>query len=392
MPTAKPLPPDLRFNKGPKRKRTTTGDDVSTAPGNATSAHATTVLTIRADPFERTIQSLVDRGVSVPPPTALVQMRHMCSEAISSYKSAHVTLQKAVATHEKFAMASSNGTHVSSVVTHLRLPPHQTLTGVPDVMGDERVVAAMASSEKDIASARTSTTTLLTTVYAVQVEKALELVDVPKCADALASALSEYCVRIITRAGDVDTAAWQPCVSAIKAAFTDEFKAVRFEFTARLDKEAMVKEAKANAVITARADAEMTDANRPIDEIIHEKVDVAVTAALNSKETQETEKKKKRPATADNPRSKPKAKSKPQANATASSSKDTSKPLKQTTLSMAKKKDKSAQEHKGKSGKDVDGGTGPKEKAQSGKPNGKVKAKAKAIAKETTEESSDESS
>ncbi|KAJ7429949.1 hypothetical protein B0H11DRAFT_1943912 [Mycena galericulata] len=117
--------------------------------------NATTVLTIRADPFERTIQSLVDRGVSVPPPTALVQMRHMCSEAISSYKSAHVTLQKAIATHEKFAMASSNETHVSSVVTHLRLPPHQTVTGVPDVMGDERIVAAMASSEKDIASART---------------------------------------------------------------------------------------------------------------------------------------------------------------------------------------------------------------------------------------------
>jgi hypothetical protein len=147
-------------------------------------------------------------------------------------------------------------------------------------MGDERVVAALASSEKDIATARTSTTTLLTTVYAVQVEKALELVDVPKCADALASALNEYCVRIITRAGDLDTTVWQPCVSAIKAAFTDEFKAVRFEFTARLDKEAMAKEAKAHAVETARADAEMADANRPIEEIVSEKVNVAITGTF----------------------------------------------------------------------------------------------------------------
>ncbi|KAJ7929435.1 hypothetical protein B0H13DRAFT_1596238, partial [Mycena leptocephala] len=270
MSTTKSHPPGVISNK---RKRTSTGEDVSTAQkasGRATPVQATTIVTQRADPFERTIQSLVDRGISVPPPTSLQHMRQLCSEAVTNYKNAHVTLQKAVTTHQKFATASSNGTPVSSVVNHLKLPPHQTLNGVPDVMGDERVVAALASSEKDIATARTSTTTLLTTVYAVQVEKALELVDVPKCADALASALNEYCVRIITRAGDLDTTVWQPCVSAIKAAFTDEFKAVRFEFTARLDKEAMAKEAKAHAVETARADAEMADANRPIEEIVSE--------------------------------------------------------------------------------------------------------------------------
>ncbi|KAJ6465627.1 hypothetical protein C8R47DRAFT_1235643, partial [Mycena vitilis] len=205
-------------------------------------------------------------------------MRRLCSEAVTNFKGGHLTLQKAHATHTKFATASSNGTPVVSVTNHLRLPPHQTLAGVPDVMSDDRVLAAMASSEKDIATARTSATALLTTVYAVQAEKARGLVDVTKCADALAAALEQYCVRIITSAGDPDTKVWHPCVSAIKAAFTDELKAVRFEFTARLDKEATAKEAKANAVITARADAEMVDANRPIEEIITEKVDVALTA------------------------------------------------------------------------------------------------------------------
>ncbi|KAJ7817507.1 hypothetical protein B0H14DRAFT_2177158, partial [Mycena olivaceomarginata] len=185
-------------------------------------------------------------------------------------KKAMTPCRRAAATHQKFAAASSNGQPVSSVLTHLRLPPHQTLLGVPDVMGDERVVAATTATEKDIATDRTSATTLLTTVYAVQVEKALELVDIPRSADALAAALHGYCVRIITNAGDPDTQAWHPCVSAIKAAFTDEFKAVRFEYTARLDKEAATKEAKANAVITARADAEMVDANRPIEEIVSE--------------------------------------------------------------------------------------------------------------------------
>jgi hypothetical protein len=93
MSTTKSLPPNLNFNKC---KRTSTGDDVSTAQkasGRATSVQATTIVTQRADPFERTIQSLVDRGISVPPPTSLQHMRQLCSEAVTNYKNAHVTLQ-----------------------------------------------------------------------------------------------------------------------------------------------------------------------------------------------------------------------------------------------------------------------------------------------------------
>ncbi|KAJ7834735.1 hypothetical protein B0H14DRAFT_3461904 [Mycena olivaceomarginata] len=214
------------------------GDDVSTAPkasGHATPAQATTtVSTHRAYPFERTIQALIDRGTP-----------------------------KAAATHQKFAAVSSNGQPVSSVLTHLRLPPHQTLLGVPDIMADECVVAAMAATEKDIA-------------MVFQVEKVLELVDIPRSADVLAVALHGYCIRIITSAGDPDTQAWHPCVSAIKSH----------------------KEAKANAVITACADAEMVDANRPIEEIVSEKVYVAITAF---KETLEKKKKKKCPAPTEPP-------------------------------------------------------------------------------------------
>jgi hypothetical protein len=74
----------------------------------------------------------------------------------------------------------------------------------------------------------------------------------------------------------------------------------------------------------------------------------------------------------------------------ASSSKDASKPLKQTTLALVKKKDKSAKEKKGKAGKGVDG-TEAEEKLSKGKLNGKGKAKAKPVETETIEESSDDS-
>jgi hypothetical protein len=123
-----------------KRKQMSMGKDVSTAQkasGHATQVQATTIVTQYADPFKRTIQSLTDRGISIPPPTSLQHMRQLCSEAVMDYKNAHVTLQKAVATHQNFATASSNGTPVSSVVNHLKLPPHQTLNGIPNIMGDE---------------------------------------------------------------------------------------------------------------------------------------------------------------------------------------------------------------------------------------------------------------
>ncbi|KAJ7887800.1 hypothetical protein B0H14DRAFT_3430412 [Mycena olivaceomarginata] len=255
--------------------------------------------------------------------------------------------------------------------------PHQTLNSVPDVMGDEHVMAAMASSEKDIATARLSATTLLTTVYTVQVEKALELVDIPKCTEVLASALNEYYIHIIIHTGNQDTTVWQLCVSAIKAVFTNEFKVVHFKFTVRLDKEAMVKEAKVHAVEIAHADTEMTDTNRPIEEIVSEKVNVAISAF---KETWENEKKKQCPAPA-NLNSKPK---------TTSSSKDASKPLKQMTLALVKKRDKPAKEKKGKARKSVDS-TEAKEKSLKGKLNGKGKVKAKPAVTEMIEESSDDS-
>ncbi|KAF7377282.1 hypothetical protein MSAN_00148500 [Mycena sanguinolenta] len=405
MSSAKTIPDGLNFRK---RKRTSTGEDVSTtgkASGRAP-APATTISLQRPDPFERTIQNLVNQLIPVPPPTALQQMRQMCSDAVSSYKAAHVTLQKAVATHQKFATASSNGTPVSSVVNHMRLPPHQTLSGVPDVMGDERVVAALEASEKDTAVARGSAVTFLTTVYAVQVERALQLVDVVKCADTLGNLLDEYCVRIITRAGDPDTKVWQPCVSALKAAFMDEFKAVRFEVTTRQEKEAAAKEAKAQAVETARHDAEMADANRPIEEIVTEKVNVAVNAL---KETMETEKKKARtnPPDADSkPKQKQKTQTKPKAatskeaskttskeTSKESSSKEPSKPsLKQSKLKLEKKSgEKSGKDQPVQGGKGGAGGTRAEEKPAKAKPKGHGKAKAKPTEPETSEESSDDS-
>ncbi|KAJ6631641.1 hypothetical protein B0H10DRAFT_2207264 [Mycena sp. CBHHK59/15] len=144
MSLARPVPAGLSFNNNNKRKRTSTGDDVSTtgkASGCPNTVQASSFAAQHTDPLDRLIQGLVDKGTAVPPPTALAHMRNICLTAVSDYKLAHATLEKAATVHYKYAAASSTGTFVSSVLSHMKLPPHQTLQGVPDVMGDEREVA-----------------------------------------------------------------------------------------------------------------------------------------------------------------------------------------------------------------------------------------------------------
>ncbi|KAK7027126.1 hypothetical protein R3P38DRAFT_3191444 [Favolaschia claudopus] len=221
------------------------------------------------------------------------------------------------------------------------------------------------------------TSTYLTTVYAVQVEKARERVDVAKNADMFAATLTENCAPVSS-------------------------------FTARLDRDATTKEADAQAVLTARADAEMVDANRPIEEIIAEKVNTAVVTKFGcltslplllaslAKESTEPEKKKQRPAPAAS-NSKQTTNTKPkQKAAKASSSKDSSKPLKQTKLDLQKKEKPVLEKKKGTSGKHASGNdAGEKSKKDSvskGKSSGKAKATAKAADPETTGESDNDDS
>ncbi|KAJ6624318.1 hypothetical protein B0H10DRAFT_2212743 [Mycena sp. CBHHK59/15] len=144
MSLARPVPAGLSFNNNNKRKHTSTGDDVSTtgkASGCPNTVQASSFAAQHTDPLDRLIQGLVDKGTAVPPPTALAHMRNICLTAVSDYKLAHATLEKAATVHYKYAAASSTGTFVSSVLSHMKLPPHQTLQGVPDIMGDEREVA-----------------------------------------------------------------------------------------------------------------------------------------------------------------------------------------------------------------------------------------------------------
>lgn len=223
-------------------------------------------------------QSLIDlagTGTVVPPTVALV-FYETYSDCVSHFKSAQSTLQRAMASQSKFALATANGVVPSSLSKHLKLPPHQPLQAAIGALEDERVVAAKTAAETAIATARTSTISFLSTLHTVQVEKCRNQIDVKATVNALGTALTTYAHGIISASDDDVLTVWDPCVTLLKTALTSELKTLKFEFTARLQKEAESRDAKATAVANARADAEMEVDTRPIDEMLNEKIQRAL--------------------------------------------------------------------------------------------------------------------
>ncbi|KAJ7107603.1 hypothetical protein C8R43DRAFT_905642, partial [Mycena crocata] len=198
--------------------------------------------------------------------------REIYSESLTSYRSSQTALQRAMTTQSKFGLASSNGAVPSVVQNHMKLPPHQLVQGAAGAEDKEEVATAKAAAVKEIAVVHATTTTYLLTLYRVQVEECRAHVSVTTCADAFATTLTEYGQRIITSAGDADLTQWEACIDLLKAAFTLGLQSLKFEFTARLDRDSASKEAKAAAVQTGNADAKMCDATKPIDQIMDEKL------------------------------------------------------------------------------------------------------------------------
>ncbi|KAJ7182470.1 hypothetical protein C8R43DRAFT_967277 [Mycena crocata] len=298
MSTNKSLPSGVSFQRN-KRRREHSADDesLSSRPNPVMpsgSQEGTAGMPRRSTQWQRILDDLAANGQSVPPPAVAAKFYDIYSAGLTRYKSTQTALQRAQSTLSKFGQVSSNGAIPSSVSNHLKLPLFQPIQLAADAVSDERVVDAKKAAEKDIATALQSSVKLLTTFYEVQVETCRNMLDVATCADAYANALTEYGKSIMTASGDadIDVNVWQTCITRLKVAFTLEIKNLKYDFTARTMSEAEAKEAKANAVLTARADAEMADATRPIGEMLDEKV---VRAVAEEMERQKPKKKAKIP-------------------------------------------------------------------------------------------------
>ncbi|KAJ6630638.1 hypothetical protein B0H10DRAFT_1938837 [Mycena sp. CBHHK59/15] len=266
---------------------------------------------IRPSPDQRQciLNVIAASGTLEPPPTALEWFREIYSVSLLDYKSSQTALQKAVATQSKFGLSSSNGAVPVVISHHIKLPVHQPLKGAKGTVDDTRVVEAKTALERH--GQRYD--------YCYQVEHFQAQVNITMCADKFVATLTTYAKRIFQSTGDADLTSWQPCIALVKPAFLAKIKTLKLEFVAHLDKEFAAREAKADAVATARADTEMAEATKPIADIVTEKIKLLLPQAIVKENKKSTKQVKPLPS-----------------NEAASSSKATASKPKPSTLSTTK--------------------------------------------------------
>ncbi|KAJ7456428.1 hypothetical protein B0H11DRAFT_1739291, partial [Mycena galericulata] len=190
-------------------------------------------------------------------------------KSLNDYKGAQASLQRATTTCSGFTQSAAGG--APSVITnHLKMPPYQLVKLAPSVDEDPRVVEALKVANNSLKAVHDATTTLLSTVYAVQVEHCRALTNAGACADRFEADLTAYCQSCIQGAGYEADNRFETCITMLKSAFTRELEEHAIDFTAKLIKSNAQKEAKAVTLANARADAEMADATKPVMSMIGE--------------------------------------------------------------------------------------------------------------------------
>ncbi|KAJ6540145.1 hypothetical protein DFH09DRAFT_1041780, partial [Mycena vulgaris] len=222
------------------------------------------------DAWISAIEACIAQKVQIPPTVVLEYFGTIRADALKEYQGAQKQLQKARVTFERFNQASDNGSVPSIVSSAMKVPNLQLLKGTPDVsVTDPDAVLAKCAADEACTTARTSATDYVRAMYIAQVVHCEEGVDTAKCADRLSAALTAYGTEIIQSAqsnGDVHI--WDACIVRLRTAFQSELTMLSYDFAAKVRNEAADKETKANAVTTARAAAETSNAARPIQELL----------------------------------------------------------------------------------------------------------------------------
>ncbi|KAJ7456430.1 hypothetical protein B0H11DRAFT_1925749 [Mycena galericulata] len=251
-----------------RMRQNTAGGSIPTSTfySDGASASATFVPnnTVSTEQYGAVWKSIYDTLIAgqhaVPSPNMVKAFAEIHLKSLNDYKGAQASLQRATTTCSGFTQSAAGG--APSVITnHLKMPPYQLVKLAPSVDEDPRVVEALKVANNSLKAVHDATTTLLSTVYAVQVEHYRFEAD-----------LTAYCQSCIQGAGYEADNRFETCITMLKSAFTRELEEHAIDFTAKLIKSNAQKEAKAVTLANARADAEMADATKPVMSMIGEEI------------------------------------------------------------------------------------------------------------------------
>ncbi|KAJ7826172.1 hypothetical protein B0H14DRAFT_2595947 [Mycena olivaceomarginata] len=266
-----------------KRRRENSGGDAVvtqtgyTVPPKLTAAAKSTAAPPGADKapksWRRLFEEAEDNGNPVPPPTAIRELAEIRETVLRDFRAAQLQVQKAVATNDKFRVTSSTGIIPSVISNTLKLPALQFLKGAEGVVTVPEVADAKATAEKDIATAAASSVKYVSAVYSAQIGAMQSLAHVATVANGFATSIKVYGNSVIQDGGGLDLTIWDSLFVKLKSYLETELQSLNFEFVAALKHEARIKDAKALALSSAKATAEMTDATKPVKELISENGD-----------------------------------------------------------------------------------------------------------------------
>ncbi|KAJ6481284.1 hypothetical protein C8R47DRAFT_1135262 [Mycena vitilis] len=253
---------------GPPTKRLTT-IHISHAHGPPIQQPTTSAPVV--DAWTQAIHACHIAQVKVPPARILEAYGDHRTETVKQFQDDLKRLQKAMGNLERFVQASDCSEVPVIVSNAIKVPHIQLLKGVPDLVGsDADVILAMGIAADAVDAARTVVIEYVCAIYTAQVVHCTEAVDISKCAGNLATALKGYSKEIIetTPNSGGDVSIWDACIDRLRTAVTVELTDLSFDFSAKLRTEALERDSKANAVATARAAAETSNAARPLEDLL----------------------------------------------------------------------------------------------------------------------------
>ncbi|KAJ7817030.1 hypothetical protein B0H14DRAFT_2602257 [Mycena olivaceomarginata] len=341
----KKVPAGLNFKKNPPNENPSKKQKHETSSNGVDIAQMVVVTTSKSSGAKSTAAHWDDKvpaswrrlfeeayvaGKPVPPQSVIRYLSELRADCLKDFRTTQGWNQKAALAAEKLAQGASIGVAPHVVTSSVKLPTVQPMKGSAslDLTLVPAAAAAREAAEKAIAAAVTASTGFVSAVYTAQISEIVKLCHVPTVVDVFATTAKAYCILVIGEGGSDDFEKWDPYLDSIKAMLTNELEMENFEFVAALRYKAKVNERKATAVSTARADTEMTDATKPVGEIVDEKIAAKCEALM--KRIKELERVKAAPSNEVSTSTKASAPAKSKPKASSTSRVNTKPPLKPT--------------------------------------------------------------
>jgi hypothetical protein len=263
----------LNDGRATKRKRDNEGNLVSVQPQPVPVPATVQAAEAAKQPLAWQARvSALNATDTIPPRAAVSQFIELYNSAILGYRKAVRAHSNSSALRDRFIQESEAG-GIPAEVSRMLKGASFTFPAIvgAEAQADDVVSSALEAMNASVAASRIATIAYLRACHDKSVEISKKLVSVQSRQENLAIDLASYAGLILADAG-FPSNRWTAFINAVVLALKDELEDVSIDVHAQIYLERREKLAKASAVASAAADAEMADGTRPVQDIIAKEV------------------------------------------------------------------------------------------------------------------------